>query len=199
MALPKVGFTPTSPDSFIIDAGVIVKNFKYDSATTSFSGTPLGATSGGVKVSIDMQYRDMDVDGAYLTPVVGLKALKNAAASIEAKLKELSAETMRIALNGTVREATTTEAPTGYKVVEAKRTVEEGDYITGVAVYGYERSTGKEIIFVIDNGLVTSKFELDMQDQKEATVDLTIDANATPEQLLAGKLPFRIFYPSTTA
>lgn len=199
MALPKVGFTPTSPDSFIIDAGVIVKDFKYDVATTSFSGTPIGATDGGVKVSIDMKYRDMSVDGAYLTPVVGLKALKSAAASIDAKLKELSAETMRMALNGTLRAATTDEAPTGYQVVEGKRLVEEGDYIKGVAVYGYERSTGKEIIFVLDNGLVTSKFEVDMKDQDEATVALTIEANATPDQLLVHQLPFRIFYPEVVA
>lgn len=196
MALPKVGFTPDSPQNFIVDAGVIIRDFKYDQ-TGGFSGTPIGATSGGTKVEIDIKKRLMEVDGAYITPVKGLEVTESFTAKASSKLKEFSPETIALISGGTARAAKVDEAPTDYQVIEFERQVKDGDYIDNIAIYGFQRGTGKEIIVVLDNCLVTSTFGLDTKDKDEATSDLEFTAHATPDQMLAGELPCRIFYPKS--
>lgn len=198
MTLPKVGFTPESPQNFIVDSGVIVRDLTYDKST-GFTGTPIGATSGGTKVEIEIKKRLMEVDGAYITPVKGLEVVESFTAKMSSKLKEFSPETIALISGGTARAATEDEAPDGYQVIEFERQVKDGDYIDSIAIYGFQRGTNKEIIVVLDNCLVTSTFGLDTKDKDEATSDLEFTAHATPEQMLVGEMPCRIFYPSTAS
>lgn len=194
MALPKVGFTPESPQNFIVDAGVILRDLKY-AKDGGFTGTPVGATSGGVKVEIEIKKRLMEVDGAFIVPVKGLEVVESFKATASTKLKEFSPETIGMISGGTARASTEDEAPEGYRTIEFSREVKDGDYIDNIAIYGLQRGTGKEIIVVLDNCLVTSTFGLDTKDKDEAASDLEFTAHATPEQMMDGVMPCRIFYP----
>ena len=196
MGLPKTGYTKTTAENFIIDAATIFTDFKYE-AGTGFTGTPLGATSGGVTVNIEQTYRKPEVDGTYIMDVVGLEFMESAKATVTASLKELTAENLRRSLNGTIAAAEAGEAPEGYKVIKTKRYVEDSDYIPTIAVVGIHNGTKKPIIFQLDNGLVTSPLELATEDNNEATVDQTITAHASYEQLAADEFPWKIFFPET--
>jgi hypothetical protein len=194
MALPATGFTADSPKHFLIDAGAIFRDVIYDDEADDFDGEPIGATSGGVSVNIEQSYRKMEVDGTYVMDVVGLNRLESATCTIKASIKELSAETLRLGLNGTLTNASATEAPTGYKKITSKRFLSPGDYIENIAVVG-NLATGKQVIFMIDNGLVKSNVELATKDNEETVFEVEITANASYEQLASNEFPWRIYYP----
>lgn len=196
MALPKTGYTKKTTENFIIDAATIFTDFEY-SAEGGFTGTPLGATSGGVTVNIEQTYRKPEVDGTYIMDVVGLQFMESATATVTANLKELTAENLRRSLNGTIKEADAEDAPEGYKVIKTKRYVEEADYIPTIAVVGIHNGTKKPVIFQLDNGLVTSPLEMATEDNNEATVEQTITAHASYEQLAADEFPWKILFPNT--
>ena len=196
MALAKTGYTATTPDNFIIDAATVFTDFAY-AEIGGFTGTPLGATSGGVAVNIEQTYRKPEVDGTYITDVVGLKVMESATCNVTINLKEITAETLRRALNGTLAAADVAEAPVGYSKITTKRYVESTDYIPTIAVVGTHSGTKLPIIFVLDNGLVTSALELSTEDNNESVIEQVITAHASYAQLAADEFPWAIYYPST--
>jgi hypothetical protein len=195
MALPKTGYTATSAENFIIDSATIFTDVTY-SEEDGFEGTPLGATSGGVKVEIETSYRKPEVDGTYIMDVIGLKVMESAACKITANLKEITAENLRRQINGTIEDAPDTEAPAGYKKIQTKRYVEEGDYIPNMAVVGIHNGTKQPIVFKLTNGLVTNAMSLETKDNEEAVIEQEITAHASYEQLQSDEFPWAIYYPT---
>lgn len=197
MTLPKTGYTEKTSENFIIDSATVFTDFKYDKDAGEFTGTPMGATSGGVEFNAELSYRKPEVDGAYVMDVVGLNVLESATASIKANLIELTAENLRRSINGTLEDATEDEAPAGYKVIKPKRYLAAGDYIPSVAVAGIHNGTKQPVIVVIDNGLVKSGLAIKTEDNKETVIEQEITANASYEQLQQDEFPWRIFYPAS--
>lgn len=196
MGLAKTGYTKTTADNFIIDSATVFTDFKFDETSGEFTGTPMGATSGGVEFASELSYRKVEVDGAYVMDVMGLNVLESATASVKANLIELTAENLRRSINGVVEESSGTNAPAGYTIIKPKRYLEEGDYIKSVAVAGIHNGTKKPVIVVLDNGLVKSGLELKTEDNKEAVIEQEITANASYEQLMKDEFPWRIYYPN---
>lgn len=196
MTLSNTGFSSASVDNFIIDSATLYRELTYDQ-TGGWTGILVGATSGGVKVSIKNKYRKMEVDGTGHMDVKDLNALESAQATASANVKEITIENLRLSINGNTRAALATEAPSGYKVIESKRYLESGDYIPNIAVVGVHNKTKQPVIFILDNALATSDSELEFKDGDEATIPLELQANATAEQLLADKFPWRTFHPGT--
>ena len=64
MGLKKHGITSETIKNMILGAGVIYKNLKYEKPSNGWTGTPLGATSGGLKFNYEAQWLDVEVDGA---------------------------------------------------------------------------------------------------------------------------------------
>ena len=56
MRLKKHGITSETIKNMILGAGVIYKNLKYEKASSGWTGTPLGATSGGLKFNYEAQW-----------------------------------------------------------------------------------------------------------------------------------------------
>ncbi|MEG0628772.1 MAG: hypothetical protein RR492_06970 [Enterococcus sp.] len=197
MVLAKTGYTKTSADNFMIDAATIFTDFKYDKDTKEFTGTPLGATQGGVEVNIEQSYRKIEADGAYVMDVVGLNVMESATATVKANLMELTAENLRRSLNATMEAATDEDAPAGYQIIKTKRYLADTDYIENMAVCGIHTGTKQPIIFALDNGLVKSPLQLKTEDNKEGVVEQEITANASYEQLAKDEFPWRIYHPGT--
>ncbi|WP_165005997.1 MULTISPECIES: hypothetical protein [unclassified Enterococcus] len=198
MGLIKTGYTEKTAENFIIDSATVFTDFRYDTETKEFTGTPMGATSGGVEFNSELSYRKVEVDGTYVMDVVGLNVLESATASIKANLIELTAENLRRSINGTLASTTEEEAPEGYMIIKPKRYLSEGDYISSLAIAGIHNGTKQPVIVVIDQGLVKSGLALKTEDNKEAVIEQEITANATYEQLAKDEFPWRIYYPSTT-
>ena len=54
MSLKTHGITSETIKKMILGAGVIYKNLKYDAENSDWNGTPLGATSGGIKFHLHL-------------------------------------------------------------------------------------------------------------------------------------------------
>ena len=195
MALKKTGYTSTTAKNYVINAATVYTGVTYAEAG-GFTGTLHGATSGGVTVTIEQTYRDVEVDGTGHMKVKGNKRLESATATATANMKEITAEIIRQSLNGTLATAEVTDAPTGYKVITTKRQVEDTDYIDNMAIVGTLSGTNKPVIIILDNVLCTSGLELATEDNGEAIIEQTYEAHATVEQLDADEYPWRILFPT---
>ena len=195
MALAKTGYTSATSKSYVIDAATVYTNVTYVEAT-GFAGTLHGATSGGVTVTIEQSYRDIEVDGTSHMKVKGNKVMESATASVTANVKEITAETIRKSLNGSLASAAAIDAPTGYKVITTKRYIEDADYLNNIAVVGRLSGTAEPVIFILDNALCTSGFEGSTEDNNEMVIEQVYEAHASVEQLLADEYPWKILFPT---
>ena len=195
MALKKTGYTSTTAKNYVINAATVYTGVTYDEST-GFTGTLHGATSGGVTLTIEQNYRDIEVDGTSHTKVKGNKVMESATAMVVTNIKEITAETIRKSLNGKLETADEADAPTGYKVITTKRYIEDADYTNNMAVVGTLSGTNEPVIAILDNVLCTSGLELATEDNGEAIIEQTYEAHASVEQLLADEFPWRILYPT---
>lgn len=193
--LKTTGYNKNTAESYLINAAVVYTNVTYDK-TEGFKGDLHGATSGGVTLNIELEYRDIEVDGLMGMKVKGNKVLENGSATITANVKELTAESIQKSINGTLEAADPTEAPEGYKVIKGKPQVEDSDYINNMAVVGRISGSKDPIIAILDNVLCTSGLELGTEDNNEAVVEQTYEAHATHDQLENNEFPWRILYPN---
>lgn len=196
-SLQKTGYTKSTPLHYVVDAGAIYKNLKYDSLTDEWTGDLLGATSDGNKVTIEQEYRTIEVDGVFVD-AVGQKVLQTSIAKLETNVKELTAENIRLAINGTVRESTEGEAPQGYTVVEGKGKLENTDYIPNLGLVGTITGSEEPIIVILDNALCVSGLEGETNDDDEMVITMEFQAHANPDQVADRKLPARIYFPPIT-
>lgn len=200
MGLTNNSFTKTSSKNFLLNAAALYTNVEYtpgeDGASGDWTGTKLGATSGGVSIKIEQSYRVIEVDGTSHMKVQGLEVLESAFATATAKVKEFTAELVRQALNGKQRQATADEAPTGTVIVESKRYLEDSDYIKNIAVVGKLSGSNEPVIFILDNVLVTGGLEVETEDNNEAVVEQSYEAHASYEQFDADQFPWRIYFPA---
>ncbi|NFP92414.1 hypothetical protein [Clostridium sporogenes] len=194
MGLQTTGYTKSTPQHYWVDAGAVYKNLKYNKETKEWEGTLLGATSDGNKVTIEQEYRTIEVDGVFVE-AVGQKVLKSSKAELEINVKEVTAENIRLAINGVVRDVGEEEAPTGYKVVEGKGKLENSDYIDSLALVGTITGSTQPVIVVLDNALCTSGLDTETKDDEEAVLKMKFEAHANAEQVADRKLPARIYFP----
>lgn len=197
LGLAKTAYQADTPEKYLIDSATLYRNLSFDPTSSMFHGELIGATNGGVEIDITQKYRDVDVDGTYWTPVKGNKVLSSTEVTAKANVKEVTAETLALSINGTnVLVADANEAPAGYSVVTGKRYVEDNDYIDNVAIVGKISGTDKPIIFILDNCLSTAGAKIKTVDDKEAEIPLELTAHADYDQLVNDVFPYRIYYPT---
>ncbi|NEZ46499.1 hypothetical protein FDF74_04620 [Clostridium niameyense] len=196
MGLQTTGYTKSTPQYYWVDAGAVYKNLKYSKEKKEWEGTLLGATSDGNKVKIEQKYRQIKVDGVF-TKAKGQEVLESSDAEIEINVKEITAENIRLALNGKIREigSESEEAPEGYKVIEGKGKLEDSDYIDNLALVGTMTGSKQPIIVVLDNALCTSGLDTETKDDDEAVLKMKFEAHASADQVADRTLPARIYFP----
>ena len=199
-AVKRTGYTANTPKHYLINAGAIYKNLAWNpkggkDSKGQWEGELLGATAGGNKVTVEVNYRVVDIDGVF-TPAVGQKILESQTAKIETNVKVLTAENIRMAINGEIKEADGTNAPTGYKVISGKSKLENTDYIENLGIVGTMSGTNDPIIVIIDNALCTSGLDFETKDNDEAVISMTFEAHADEDKVDDLSLPCRIYFPS---
>lgn len=198
LGLQKTGYMADTPEKYLIDAATLYKNLAYDAISGTYTGELVGATNGGVEIDITQKYRDVEVDGTYWTAVKGNKALSSTEVVAKTSIKEFTAETLRLSINGTSRTVSdVNEAPKGYEIVEGKRYVEAEDYINNLAVVGKISGSNRPIIFMLDNCLATAGAKIKTEDDKEAEIPVEFTAHADYDQLSNDVLPYRIIFPTS--
>ncbi|NGL84156.1 hypothetical protein [Streptococcus equi] len=193
----RTGYTKSTPKSYLINAGAVYKNLTWNQEQTQWEGELLGATSDGNKLKIEQKYRTIEVDGVFVS-AVGQKVLESQSASLEINMKELTAENLRLAINGSLDTGDGKTSPSDYKVIGGKGKLENTDYITNIGLVATLSGTNKPVIIILDNALCTSGLEFDTKDNDEAVVTMTFEAHANEGQIDDLTLPCRIYYPEVS-
>ncbi|MFX3677349.1 hypothetical protein ACJBXH_05885 [Streptococcus suis] len=191
----KTGYTKNTPKSYIVNAGAVYKNLTWNTETQKWEGELFGATSGGNKLTIEQNYRQIEVDGVF-TAAVGQKVLESQGAKLEINAKELTAENIRMAINGVIERGDGQKVPATSKVITAKGELKKTDYITNLGLVGNLSGTNEPIIVILDNALCVSGLEFETKDNDEAVITMTFEAHANEEQIDDLTLPCRIIYPT---
>ncbi|HHG6294039.1 TPA: hypothetical protein ACPXF4_000208 [Streptococcus suis] len=199
-AVKRTGYTASTPKHYLINAGAIYKNLVWNptggkDSKGQWEGELLGATAGGNKVVIEKEYRVVEIDGVFV-PAVGQKLLKGQSAKLETNVKEITAENVRLALNGEITEADGTDAPQGYKIISSKPKLDNEDYIENLGIVGTMSGTDDPIIIIFDNALCTSGLDFETKDNEEAVIPMTFEAHADEDQIEDLNLPCRIYFPN---
>ena len=190
MVMGKHGISTTTPENILLGAGTYHKGLKWNSETSSWDGTAIGATSGGGKVSIEGEYLDLELDGA-LVLVKGLTVKNGGKASMEVNMAELSGDNIKMSTNFTQGESDAE----GYDMFVDKAAIEEGDYIENFGFVGKTANGKKDIIIIFEAALCKSAFELEAKNKENAVLKLTLDAYAENAGDL-DTLPVKIYYPA---
>lgn len=186
--LGKHGISTTTPGNILLGAGTYHKGLEF--ADGAWSGTCIGATSGGGKIAIAGELMDIEVDGA-LVKVKGLTVKQGGTASMEVNFAELSNDVLKM---GTLFEAGESDA-TGYTMLTDKAHITEGDYIENFGFVGMTADGSKQIIVIFEHALCTSGLELEPKAKENSIVKLTLEAVAGIDSDL-DRLPVKIYYPN---
>lgn len=182
----KSGITSTTPKNMLINAAVLYANLKYEDG--QWHGSLLGATSGGVKVSVTSDFQDIEVDGA-VVKVRGMAVKQGEAAYIEANLIELTPEVLQMSMVAKKDDS----GVEGYDLYTTKALLEDKDFLDNIAAIG-TLSDGREIIMIMENMLCTSGFEADTKNKDKSVLKCKFECYAGFEDDHT-TLPVYIYYP----
>ena len=191
--IKRTGITEETAKHFIINAGAIYSDLTY-STPEGWQGELLGATSGGNEVAITMEFREIEIDGAF-SKYVGQKVLLASDATLTANVKEITANLVKMSILGVSEPGNGTVAPAEYMVIRGKGKVEPTDYLTNIALVGEISGTNEPIIVILDNALCTSGLNFSTADDDEAVVSMVFEAHADADQIEDRTLPARIYMP----
>lgn len=192
MALRKSGITETTPKSLLLGAGTIYKNLEWNSTSSAWEGTVLGATSGGNTFKYTPNIVTVDVDGA-VVDTKGLTQKQGETAELNINLVEVSVGSLKLAMIGQELES---EA-TGFTKIGSKSVIEASDYIDNVAFVGF-LADDTPVIIIMENALCTSGLELSGKNKEATVIPCTFKPYADNEGEIFDKLPVYIYYPTAT-
>lgn len=187
------GITDKTPKNIVFGAGTIHKGLKFDTSKKvwNFAESLIGATSGGTKLSIKPELKDIEVDGA-LVKMQGLTAKTGETAQMDTNMVELSPDTIKMAIIGQDGESTAE----GYSVIESKARIDKGDYIENFGYVG-RFLDGRPVIVIFDYALCTSGLEMEGKNKENGTFALTMECYAELSPA-ADTLPYHIYLPNGT-
>ena len=192
MALKKHGITSQTVENLILGAGTIYKNLTY--ASNEWTGTVLGATSGGIKFHYEAQWLDIKVDGATVL-VKGISKQKvGESATLEGQMTEVTEDILVTALH--LEQASTSEDTTYNKYV-SKSNIDSSDYLTNIAYVG-TLSNGKNVIIILPNALCTEAFEIETKNAEQTTFSVKFECTADLTNDTLDKLDIKIYYPKAS-
>ena len=192
MGLKKHGITAETIENMILGAGVIYKNLKYESTSKGWTGTPIGATSGGIKFNYEAKWLEIEVDGATVAVKGITKQKVGETATLEGQMTEITEDILVTALH--LQKSTSED--TNYVKYVSKENITEADYLDNVAYVG-TLSNGKNVIIILPNALCTEAFELETKNATQTTFAVKFECTADLEKDNLNKLDLEIYYPTS--
>lgn len=165
------------------------------------TGTRIGATKDGTKLSIVPEYSDIDVDGC-LVKMKGLAVKIGETAIITTTLVENTAENAALVLNGVVSNKSKLAEGAGsapnnhFKVVTSRADVTVDDYITNLALVANRMNDKEPVVVIFKNALCTSGFEIESKNKEASAFQAKFECYADLSSDAATNLPYEIIYPN---
>lgn len=185
------GVTDKTPKNIMLNAGTLYKSLAY--SETKWSGTVIGATSGGTKLTITPEVLDIEVDGV-LVKAKGLTQKIGETATLETNMIELTNDFIKSTVIGT--DGTSQDAR--FDVIESKAHIEDSDYIENFGYVGF-MTDGTPIVIIFDYALCTSGIELEGKNKEAAVIPATFECYADLSEGLTDTLPYHIYTAKVTA
>lgn len=195
MALAKHGITKATPSNIPLGAGTWFKDLKYTDPT-GWSGTVLGATSGGSSIKITPEVTDIEIDGA-MAVAKGLAVMQGGSGEAEVNFAEINKDILKMATLGEVLTDSDDGYVSGFDCIQTKNAITEGDYIENLGFVGYTADQSKMIIVIMDYALCKSGFQFDPKNKENAVIKATFSAYGDIESDL-DRVPIRIYYPTAS-
>lgn len=189
------GISDTTPKNIMFGAGVFYKGCSIEGGKFTV-GQVIGATSGGTKVTITPEYKDIEVDGA-LVKVEGLTVKIGETATLETNLVEITPDLIAQLVAGTPATADMTIDEETYAHIVSSESIPKNAWVDGVAIVG-KTIEGKRVIVLFERSLCKSGLTFDGKNKENSVVPATFECYA----LFNGsheKLPYHIIYPKTQA
>jgi hypothetical protein len=190
--LKSSGITAKTPKNIVLGAGTLHKGLTFEGGKWNFEESLIGATSGGTKITIVPEFKDIEVDGAQVK-VKGLAVKIGETATMETNMVELTKDWLKMSVVG--KEGTS--AFEGFDVIESKRQLEDGDYIQNFGYIG-KYLDGTPVIIIFDYALCTSGFEHEGKNKENGVFKATFECYAELSSE-ADILPYHIYIPTATA
>lgn len=185
------GISENTPNNIMFGAGVVYKGCSLEGGKFTL-GTVIGATSGGTKVTITPEYKDIEVDGA-LVKVEGLTVKIGETATLETNLIEITPDLIAQLVCGGEGDNVTIDENT-YAHIVSSESIPENAWVDGVAIVG-KTIDGRRVIILFERSLCKSGFTFDGKNKENSVVPATFECYA----LFNGsheKLPYHIIYPT---
>lgn len=192
----KHGITKNTASNILFGAGIWCKNLAWDTAKSEWGGTIMGATSGGGKLTIKGEIKDIELDGATVK-VKGMAVKNGGTATADVNFAEVNTDILKTMLIGE-KITTGSNVVTGFDLIQDKVTIEDGDYIEKFGFVGRTANDKKQIIVIFDNALCTSGLGIDTKDKENSVLSATFESYAEDDADL-NQIPVKIYYPSETA
>lgn len=181
------GVTKDTPQNIMINAMTLYRGMEYNAESEGWSGTVIGATSGGSKLSIVPEFFTIPVDGV-LVDAKGLEPKVGETATIETNMVELTKEWIKATVIGSEG----TSEDTRFDLIESKPLIEDGDYIQNFGAVGF-LSDGRPILVLFDYAICTSGFSTETKNKENAVFPATFKCVADLAEGLTNKLPYHIY------
>jgi hypothetical protein len=190
MAVSTVGYNSNTAKRFLLDAGAVYKSVTFDELTGDFTGTLLGATSGGNEFVLNQSLREIEVDGVK-GRAKGLTVIEREDAELLINLKELTAQNIALALAG----GNVDTADTNYDIITSKGKIEDADYLPSIAFVGRQSGTNKPVVILMENVLSIEGLTVKTEQNNETIVPIRLAAHADADDIATGKIPVKIYWP----
>ena len=186
------GFREETLKSCTTGAAVAFENF--DLATDTYeTGDKLGATSGGVKISVEFP-------DAWTREIDGLPS--NTKGLYEPEFVKPSVTIPHVEVSNTsilkkaliAADVKSAEAPTGYQKVTPRTDVASGDYLENITLFTQTKGTGEPLIIVLENPLANDGFEFATEGKAGGKIEITYVGNFDPMKL--DECPIKIYVPA---
>jgi hypothetical protein len=190
MPVQTTGYTASSPLHYLLDAGAIYKNLTFDELTGDFTGTLLGATSGGNEFALAQETRVIEVDGIK-GQSKGSVVIDSETPSLTVNLKEITAQNIALAIAG----SSVDETDANYDIITSKGKIELTDYLENVAFVGRISGSNKPVVIIIDNAISLEGLTISTQDKAEAVIPVVFTGHYDENNVELGTAPYKIYYP----
>jgi len=186
------GLTADTSKHLQLDSGCFIKNYDLTKGYADNKSGIIGATAGGGSFSAVPTIRQIEVDGKKGS-VKGFQALDEWTVTLTANVKELTANSLKLALAAAT--STSSTAPAGTKIT-GKGELSDNDYHGNIAWVGRISGSQDPVIIVIKNALATNGLSMTFADKAEAVMAVTLTGHYSLDDL--DTPPFEIYYPTIT-
>lgn len=196
MAKTYSGFTSTTAENLLLDAGAIFINYDmevdtFDSAVAA--GKLLGATRGGSTFEAVPEIRNIEIDGVK-GRAKGLTVIDSWEVKLTANVLEVTKEGLTKALtSGSVDSITNLD----YDIITASNDVPLSSYIDNITFVGKKSGSSNPVIIQLYNALNVTGLNIQTADKGETVIAMEFQAHYDSNEL--DSPPFKIFLPQNIA